>query len=126
MRARPPTLPTSAQPAEGTGWKSNARAASVNAKGLDLNFVNVPLETVLAYFCAAGDFIIVQETHVSGTMTVKGVDLTKNEAVDLLNHELNRNGCTAIRDGRTLTIVDMKKALKCQSWRDSDQDRLQP
>jgi len=40
--------------------------------------------------------------------------MTKDEAVDLLNAVLNRNGYAAIRDGRTLTIVskdDAKTAI---------------
>jgi type II secretory pathway component GspD/PulD (secretin) len=36
--------------------------------------------------------------------------MTKNEAVDLLNAVLNKNGYAAIRDGRTLTIVDKNDA----------------
>ena len=36
--------------------------------------------------------------------------MTQDEAVDLLNTELNRNNYAAIRDGRTLTIVDKNDA----------------
>src|SRR5208283_1402149 len=36
--------------------------------------------------------------------------MTRNEAVDLLNAVLNKNGYAAIRDGRTLTIVDKNDA----------------
>jgi general secretion pathway protein D len=36
--------------------------------------------------------------------------MTRDEAVDLLNSVLNKNGLAAIRDGRTLTIVDKNDA----------------
>ncbi len=36
--------------------------------------------------------------------------MTRNEAVDLLNAVLNKNGYAAIRDGRTLTILDKNDA----------------
>ena len=65
---------------------------------------------VLNYLSDAAGFIIVQETHVNGNVTVVGKHLTKDEAVDLLNTELNRNGYAAIRDGRTLTIMNKNDA----------------
>jgi len=36
--------------------------------------------------------------------------MTRDEAVDLLNFELNKNGYAAIRNGRTLTILDKNDA----------------
>jgi type II secretory pathway component GspD/PulD (secretin) len=77
---------------------------------LNLNFNRAPLEMVLNYLSDAAGFIIVQDTHVNGTVTVIGKHLTQDEAVDLLNAELNRNGYAAIRDDRTLTIVDKNDA----------------
>ena len=65
---------------------------------------------VLSYLSDAAGFIIVQDTHVNGTVTVVGQHLTQDEAVNLLNTELNRNNYAAIRDGRTLTIVDKNDA----------------
>jgi general secretion pathway protein D len=65
---------------------------------------------VLNYLSDAAGFIIVQDTRVNGTVTVVGKHLTKDEAVDLLNTELNRNNYAAIRDGRTLTIMDKNEA----------------
>jgi type II secretory pathway component GspD/PulD (secretin) len=43
-------------------------------------------------------------------VTVNGKHLTQSEAVDLLNSVLNKNGYAAIREGRTLTIVDKNDA----------------
>jgi type II secretory pathway component GspD/PulD (secretin) len=65
---------------------------------------------VLNYLSDAAGFIIVQDTRVNGTVTIVGKHLTKDEAVDLLNTELNRNNYAAIRDGRTLTIMDKNEA----------------
>lgn len=84
--------------------------AGTNANDLNLNFYRAPLDMVLNYLSDAAGFIIVQDTRVSGTVTVKGNHLTRGEAVDLLNSELNKNGYAAIQDGRTLTIMDKNDA----------------
>ncbi len=82
-----------------------------NSNALLLNFRNAPLEMVLNYLSDAAGFIIVQDTHVNGTVTVTSTHpVTQDEAVNLLNTELNRNNYAAIRDGRTLTIVDKNDA----------------
>jgi type II secretory pathway component GspD/PulD (secretin) len=82
-----------------------------NSNALLLNFRNAPLEMVLNYLSDAAGFIIVQDTHVNGTVTITSTHpVTQDEAVNLLNTELNRNNYAAIRDGRTLTIVDKNDA----------------
>jgi general secretion pathway protein D len=82
-----------------------------NSNALLLNFRNAPLEMVLNYLSDAAGFIIVQDTHVNGTITISSTHpVTQDEAVNLLNTELNRNNYAAIRDGRTLTIVDKNDA----------------
>jgi len=82
-----------------------------NSNALLLNFRNAPLEMVLNYLSDAAGFIIVQDTHVNGTVTITSTHpVTQDEAVNLLNTELNRNNYAAIRDGRTLTIVDKSDA----------------
>jgi type II secretory pathway component GspD/PulD (secretin) len=87
-----------------------ALAMGGNSNDLNLNFNHAPLEMILSYLSDAAGFIIVQDTHVNGTVTVVGQHLTQDEAVNLLNTELNRNNYAAIRDGRTLTIVDKNDA----------------
>jgi type II secretory pathway component GspD/PulD (secretin) len=77
---------------------------------LNLNFNHAPLEMVLSYLSDAAGFVIVQETRPSGSVTIVGKHLTQDEAVNLLNVELNKNGYAAIRDGRTLTIVEKNDA----------------
>ena len=81
-----------------------------NANDLTLDFKGAPLDMVLNYLSDAAGFVIIQDTRVTGTVTVTGKHLTRDEAVNLLNAVLNRNNYAAIRDGRTLTIVDKNDA----------------
>ncbi len=63
------------------------------------------------YLSDAAGFIIVLDTHVNGNVSViSSHPMTRDEAVDLLNSVLNKNGYAAIRNGRTLTIVDKNDA----------------
>lgn len=84
--------------------------AGTNFNDLTLNFNHAPLDMVLDYLSDAAGFIIIQDTRVNGFVTVNGKHLTRDEAVDLVNAVLNQNGYAAIRDGRTLTIVDKNDA----------------
>lgn len=86
------------------------QSSGTNQNDLDLVFHNAPLDIVLNYLSDAAGFIVVQNTPVHGYVTVNGKHLTQDEAVDLLNSVLNQNGLAAIRDGRTLTIVDKDSA----------------
>lgn len=86
------------------------KASGTNYNDLNLNFNRAPLDMVLNYLSDAAGFIIVQDTRISGTVTVNGKHLSRDEAVLLLNAVLNKNGYAAIRDGRTLTIVDKNEA----------------
>jgi type II secretory pathway component GspD/PulD (secretin) len=88
-----------------------ALAIGTNSNELRMNFRNAPLDMVLNYLSDAAGFIIVLDTHVNGNVTIISTHpVTKEEAVDLLNTQLNRNNYAAIRDGRTLTIVDKSEA----------------
>jgi type II secretory pathway component GspD/PulD (secretin) len=92
---------------------SSPPAAADNEKSLRLNFRGAPLEMVLDYLSEAAGFIIVLETEVRGKLDVwSNQPLSKDEAVDLLNKVLAKNGYAAIRDGRTLTIVSRDEAKK--------------
>jgi hypothetical protein len=73
--------------------------------GVRLNFHNAPLNLVLDYLSDAAGFVINKETDVRGTVDVQGKDLTKDEAVEVLNSALKKNGCAVVRIGRILTIV---------------------
>jgi general secretion pathway protein D len=76
-----------------------------------MNFRNAPLEQVLEYLSEAAGFVIVLDAPIKGSVNViSAKPMTQDEAVDFLNSVLNRNGLAAIRDGRTLTIVDRATA----------------
>jgi type II secretory pathway component GspD/PulD (secretin) len=82
-----------------------------NPDELRLNFFNAPLNQVLNYLSDAAGFTIVLETQVRGNVSViSSHPMTRNEAVDLLNSVLNRNGYAAIREGQTLTILNKNDA----------------
>ena len=90
-----------------------ARSAQTNGatpNDLNMNFVNARLEQVLSYMSDAAGFIVVQQTRVNGNVTIQGSHITKDEAVDMLNTELNQNNYAAIRDGNILTIMNKSDA----------------
>lgn len=85
--------------------------SGTNGGELRLNFRNAPLEMVLNYLSDAAGFIIVLDTPVHGNVNViSDHPMSRDEAVDLLNEVLNQNGYAAIRDGRTLTILNKNDA----------------
>lgn len=82
-------------------------------RGLRFNFRGAPLETVLNYLSDAAGFIIVPEADLKGKVDVISTQpLNKQEAVDLLNTIVSKNGLAAIRNGRTLTIISQDEAKK--------------
>ena len=86
-------------------------AANNGTNGLRLNFRNAPLDRVLNYMSEAAGFIIVLQTKPRGTVDVwSNTPVTKDEAVNLLNQALKKNGYAAIRNERTLTVVSRDEA----------------
>ncbi|MBL9189562.1 MAG: hypothetical protein JNK23_18930 [Opitutaceae bacterium] len=80
---------------------------------LKFNFRGAPLETVLNYMSEAAGFIIVMETPVRGTVDMFSAQpVTKAEAVQLLQIALNKNGYSAIVQGRTIVIASKDEAKK--------------
>lgn len=80
---------------------------------LRMNFRGASLDLVLNYMSEAAGFIINIKpgTSVRGKVDVWSNDpLTKEEALDLLDTVLNQNNLAAIRNGRTLTIVNRDEA----------------
>ncbi len=94
--------------------ESAARRSLNGSNELRLNFRNAPLETVLNYLSEAAGFIIdLQVPDVKGRVTVwSNQPVTREEALDLLNSALDKNGYTAVRNGRTLTIWTKDEAKK--------------
>lgn len=78
---------------------------------LRLNFRNAPLDMVLDYLSEAAGFTIVLETPVKGTIDVwSNHPVPVQEAVDILDSALAKNGYAAIRDGKKLTIISKDAA----------------
>ncbi len=106
----PPTVPAEPTPAESKPADAPATTAD---KPLRLNFRNAPLEMVLNYLSEAAGFIIVPETEVRGKIDVwSNQPVTQEEALAILDSALSKNGLTAMRNGRTLTIVSKESAKR--------------
>jgi type II secretory pathway component GspD/PulD (secretin) len=115
-----PDLTTNTVAGTNTVADTNALAAAIPAvppvvvetgtNGLRLNFNEAPLNLVLDYLSDAAGFIINKDTDVRGTVSVKGKDLSKDEAVEVLNTALKKNGYAVMRKGRILTIVSQDTA----------------
>jgi type II secretory pathway component GspD/PulD (secretin) len=107
----PPATPP--EPAAGTAVNVPAVPAADggDTNGLRMNFRNAPLDKVLEYLSDAAGFQIVLDTTISGNVTViSSHPMTRDEAVDLLNSVLNKNGYAAIRNDPFLTIVSKSDA----------------
>jgi len=82
-----------------------------NDAELRLNFRNAPLDLVLDYLSEAAGFTIVLETKIKGSIDVwSNHPVTTQEAIDILDSALAKNGYAAIRNGKTLTIVSKESA----------------
>jgi len=82
-------------------------------EGIILNFKSAPIADVLNYLSEAAGFVVVQETPVTGTISVVSLQpINADEAVDLLNAVLSEKGYVAIRSERILKIVTRKNAPK--------------
>jgi type II secretory pathway component GspD/PulD (secretin) len=99
--ATPPAAPAATAPA--------ARPAGT----LRFNFRGAPLETVLNYMSEAAGYIIVLETPVRGTVDAfSSQPVTREEALQLVNGALNKNGYSSTVQGRTITITSKDDAKK--------------
>ena len=108
--ATPETVPTRADTAKA---ESGNGESNLPPGELRLNFRGAPLETVLNYLSEAAGFIIVLETEVKGKIDVwSNQPVSQEEALEILNSALNKNGYAALRNGRTLTIVGKEAARR--------------
>lgn len=111
----PESNPATPKPATAVATPNGATAAepapAAGTNGLRMDFRGAPLNLVLDYLSEAAGFIINKETDVRGTVDVWSKHpLTKEEAVELLNSVLKKNGYAVTRNGRILTIVSMDNA----------------
>ena len=103
--------PKAAEPKEAQADPAPVPSPADAEKGLRMNFRGVPLEMVLEYLSDAAGFIIILETEVKGKVDAwSNAPLGKQDAVDLLNTVLAKNGYAAIRNGRTLRIISRDDA----------------
>ncbi len=112
--AQNPTPPVDPAPAEAAVPATVQETQEVtDGDGLRFNFRGAQLETVLEYMSKAAGFVIVPEVRVEGKVDVWSYQpVSKDEAVDLLNTVLNKNGYAAIRNGKVLTITTVEDAKK--------------
>jgi type II secretory pathway component GspD/PulD (secretin) len=102
-----------AQDAAPAAPEAPGRAGREPAGGLRFNFRGAPLETVLNYLSEAAGFVIVLDTPVKGTIDMWSAQpVSRQEAVQLLNLALNKNGYTAILKGRNLIVSSKEDARK--------------
>jgi general secretion pathway protein D len=102
---------TSAAPA--TAAEGSSRASREQPGSLRFNFRGAPLETVLNYLSEAAGLIIVLDTPVRGTIDMWSAQpVSRQEAVQLLNLALNKNGYTATLKGRNLIVSSKEEARK--------------
>ena len=108
----PAPAPVKAAAPDTSARPTAARPASKPAE-LRFNFRGAPLETVLNYMSDAAGFIIVLETPVRGTVDMwSSQPVTREEAVQLLNQALNKNGYSASVQGRSLIVSSKDEAKK--------------
>jgi len=110
------TTPDLSAPRPGTGRRIlgvESPSAPLPSGGLRFNFKGVPLDTVLDYLSSAAGFVIVRDATLEGRVdVVSHRDLSRDEAVTLLNTVLNQKGYAAIRNEQTLKIVTLEDARK--------------
>lgn len=100
-------------PAATPALSPSVAPSETNGTGLRFNFRGAPLEMVLNYLSDAAGFIIVLETPIHGTVDMwSGQPLSKDEAVQLLNIALNKNGYASSVQGRNLIISAKEDAKK--------------
>ena len=108
-----PAVPASAAAAPAPAAAGTAAPAARSEGGLRFNFRGAPLETVLNYMSEAAGYVIVLETPVRGNVDMWSTQpVSKEEAVQLLNVALNKNGYSATAQGRTLIVTSKDDAKK--------------
>jgi type II secretory pathway component GspD/PulD (secretin) len=102
--------PSAVAPEPVTVASTNVFSGTAGANGLTMIFRNAPLSQVFTYLMDVAGFVVDEQTRVSGTITVQGKEMTRDEVVAVLSSALNRNGYGIIREGRTLKIINQSDA----------------
>jgi len=83
------------------------------AKEIQMNFKDMPLETVLEQLSEMTGLVIVKDVTVEGRISVISKQpMNVNEAIELLNAVLKEKGYVGIRTGRILKLVKLDEAKK--------------
>ena len=97
---------------DASAYQPPANASTNGTDELYLNFHGAPIDEVLNYLSDAAGFIIELDTRVSGTVDVWSAHpVSREEAVELLNSVLNKNGYAAVREGRVLRVMSYDTAI---------------
>jgi general secretion pathway protein D len=89
------------------------RISHAEEKGIELNFKDTPIETVLGYLSETAGVVIVTENSLTDRITViSRQPVTLDEAVSLINTILQEKGYTAVRSGKNLKIATIANAKK--------------
>jgi general secretion pathway protein D len=106
------SITNAAEPAVGVDSADPAtNAAAGPGAGLQFNFRNASMETVLSYLSRAAGFIIHPEVSLSGRVDVwSDQPVSQEDALRLVEHVLGDNGYAVIRDGRILTVISAAQA----------------
>ncbi|MEO7799126.1 MAG: secretin N-terminal domain-containing protein [Opitutaceae bacterium] len=107
----PTGTPPAANP--GRGGRGGRGGAPAAATLNNFNFRGAPLETMLTYMSEEAGYAIVLETPIRGTVDAYSAQpLTREEALELFNLALNKNGYTSVVQGRIITITSKDEAKK--------------
>jgi len=88
-------------------------APPVAAKEIQMNFKDMPLETVLEQLSEMTGLIVVKDVTVEGRISVISKQpMNVDEALVLLNAVLKEKGYVGIRTGRILKLVKLEEAKK--------------
>lgn len=103
-----------AAPAAPAPADASSRSRPEQTGSLRFNFRGAPLETVLNYLSEAAGYVIILETPVRGGAIDmwSAQPVSRQEAVQLLNIALNKNGYTATVKGRNLIVSSKEEARK--------------
>lgn len=113
LRAQDATAPATPAAREAPAASRPGREGREQAATLTFNFRGAPLETVLNYLSEAAGYIIVLDTPVRGTIDMWSAQpVTGQEAIQLLNLALDKNGYTATVKGRNLIVSSKEDARK--------------
>lgn len=100
--------------AESTAPAKEAPAKLVLPDGqIMFNFQNASLESVLIYFSEVAGLTIINDAKVTGRVNVfNRQPMTINEALDVLNTVLKDRNYAAVRQGKTLRIMELDAAKR--------------